>query len=298
MAVPRTVGLHPFNRELPAFPATSYICPGFETAPNEAKHSSDILRISEEGIAMWAKPPSCATTVAAVPAPRTTFPPKPATNSILCTWVPTGMYFKRILLPGISSVRSLHATSLPCFMPSTAKIYPFLPSWYSTRAKNAFRFGSYSIALTFPETPKCSWPKSTKRYMVRLPPPRWRIVILPCLFLPPVFLIWNKRFFSGSFFERSFSIVLSRHQLNSVSLLEAHHCFSNSECVSHMLSYPLSLCGNVYNINLCNFHSVRFLHRVLYFLLVRSWIHVKNIFSFFLKNTCLFCDTRAYDDSN
>ena len=62
---------------------------------------------------------------------------------------------------------------------------------------NAVRFGSYSMVATFAGTPSLSRRKSILRYLILLPPPWWRTVILPCLLRPALFFLVSRRDFSG-----------------------------------------------------------------------------------------------------
>src|SRR5512133_2460971 len=64
----------------------------------------------------------------------------------------------------------------------------------------ADRFGSYSIAATLAGTPSLVRLKSTCRYRRLCPPPRWRRVMRPFEFRPPLFLRAPVRLFSGSVF--------------------------------------------------------------------------------------------------
>src|SRR5271157_2958037 len=67
------------------------------------------------------------------------------------------------------------------------------------RAILADRYGSYWMLATFPSISSLSLRKSTILYFLLWPPPWWRVVILPVLFLPPVFLTRATRDFSGFF---------------------------------------------------------------------------------------------------
>src|SRR5919197_6051326 len=62
----------------------------------------------------------------------------------------------------------------------------------------AERLGSYSIAATFAGTPSLRRLKSTLRYRRLAPPPRWRLVIRPCVLRPPERCLPSTRAFSGS----------------------------------------------------------------------------------------------------
>src|SRR5512136_213700 len=65
------------------------------------------------------------------------------------------------------------------------------------RAIFADRFGSYWMLATFPWISSLSRLKSTILYLLLCPPPMWRVVILPVLPLPPVFLTRVTSDFSG-----------------------------------------------------------------------------------------------------
>ena len=79
-------------------------------------------------------------------------------------------------------------------------MYRFSPSAYLTSAIRQDRFGSYSTATTVAGPVSFSRRKSMSRYILRAPPPRWRAVILPWLFRPPVRVIRTINDFSGRFF--------------------------------------------------------------------------------------------------
>src|SRR5579884_3997173 len=64
----------------------------------------------------------------------------------------------------------------------------------------AERFGSYSTAVTVPDTPSLLRLKSISRSSRLLPPPRWRVVIRPWLLRPPERMSDTVSDFSGRFF--------------------------------------------------------------------------------------------------
>ena len=88
-------------------------------------------------------------------------------------------------------------TVLFTLIPSGAKIYFLSPSSYSTRAILADLFGSYSTEITFPEISSLFLLKSIILYLLLWPPPLLLEVILPKLFLPPVFLRATVNFLSA-----------------------------------------------------------------------------------------------------
>ena len=61
----------------------------------------------------------------------------------------------------------------------------------------AERLGSYSIAATFAGTESLRRLKSMRRYARLAPPPRWRAVLRPWAFRPPLFVSPSVRLFSG-----------------------------------------------------------------------------------------------------
>ena len=67
-------------------------------------------------------------------------------------------------------------------------------------ASRAERFGSYSIAVTFPGIPNLLRRKSTFRYMRLWPPPRYRVVTWPWLLRPPCERNGSRSDSSGAFF--------------------------------------------------------------------------------------------------
>ncbi len=62
------------------------------------------------------------------------------------------------------------------------------------------RFGSYSMAATFAGIASLSRRKSTSRYIRFARPPRWREVMRPWWFRPPVLARGARRAFSGVVF--------------------------------------------------------------------------------------------------
>src|SRR3989440_3744815 len=83
MVDPRTVGRLPSQRERPALPPDSFSCSRLPTCPMVAEHSTLTRRSSPEGIRTAAYPPSLASSWAAVPAERTSCPPRPSVSSML-----------------------------------------------------------------------------------------------------------------------------------------------------------------------------------------------------------------------
>ena len=100
--------------------------------------------------------------------------------------VPSGMFFNLRALPTMISVASPEITLSPTLMSFGARMYLFSPSAYASKQILAFLFGSYSMVLTVAGTSSLLRLKSIIRYLRLLPPPMWRQVILPSLFLPPV----------------------------------------------------------------------------------------------------------------
>src|SRR5207245_7786759 len=91
IATPRTRGLRPSQRVLPAFPIDSSSCSALPTSPMVARHSPRTIRISVERSRRVTKLPSFATTWALVPAARHSCPPRAILISTLCTAVPSGI---------------------------------------------------------------------------------------------------------------------------------------------------------------------------------------------------------------
>ena len=89
-------------------------------------------------------------------------------------------------------------------------MYFFSPSLYSNRAINAVRLGSYSIDLTSAETSNLFLLKSITLYLFLCPPPIWREVILPLLFLPPELFFGSNKLFSG------LSVVIASNPLTTL----------------------------------------------------------------------------------
>ena len=95
-------------------------------------------------------------------------------------------------------------------------MYRFTPSGNTSSAIRADRFGSYSMWVTEAGIP--SWLfrlKSMIRYIRLWPPPRWRDVMNPWLFRPPVLRSGSVRLFSGFLFlsvssEKSLTEALRR----------------------------------------------------------------------------------------
>ena len=71
----------------------------------------------------------------------------------------------------------------------------------------AERLGSYSMAVTLAAISTLLRLKSITLYFLLWPPPIWREVIRPLLFLPPDLVNFLTRLFSGSFLESSVLIM-------------------------------------------------------------------------------------------
>ena len=67
----------------------------------------------------------------------------------------------------------------------------------------ALRLGSYSMVLTVAGTSSFWRLKSMMRYLVRLPPPWCRTVILPVLLRPLCFFMGSSRLRSGATLDRT-----------------------------------------------------------------------------------------------
>ena len=93
--------------------------------------------------------------------------------------------------------------SSPTFNLFGAIIYLLSPSLYNTSMICADLFGSYSNLSILPGTSYLFLLKSITLYFCLCPPPTCLVVILPVLFLPPVFLRAVVRCFSGLCFVTS-----------------------------------------------------------------------------------------------
>src|SRR5690554_403389 len=113
MAVPRTLGRRPIQRERPALPNETPSCSRLLTDPTVARQSCSTRRISPEGRRRRAYLPSFAINCAQQPAERAICPPLPGFNSILCKTVPTGICLILSELPGVISADLLETTSSP-----------------------------------------------------------------------------------------------------------------------------------------------------------------------------------------
>src|SRR4029077_19956349 len=107
----------------------------------------------------------------------------------------------------------------------------------------AERFGSYSIARISATTPCFFRLKSTIRYFLLCPPPRWRMVRRPALLRPPVRFRTAVKVFSGLSLVISekpgsdlnrldgvsglkfLSAIVLLDELDLVALLQRHHRF-------------------------------------------------------------------------
>src|SRR6056300_914711 len=72
---------------------------------------------------------------------------------------------------------------------------------------SSFLFGSYSIPATLAGIPSLILLKSITLYFCLCPPPLWRDVIRPLLFLPPEDFLDSSNDFSGFFFVISLKSV-------------------------------------------------------------------------------------------
>ena len=106
----------------------------------------------------------------------------------------------------------------------------------------AFLFGSYSMPATLAGIPSLILLKSIILYFCLCPPPLWREVILPLLFLPPEDFFDCNNDFSGFFLVISlksvatwplmpgvtglifFEPILNPKCLNSLTLRKSHNC--------------------------------------------------------------------------
>ena len=122
MTEPRTVGLIPMFLLRPALPSLTRSCSMFPTTPIVALHSIGTILISPDGNLSVAYFPSLAISCAALPAARTSCPPLPLYNSILCTSVPTGIAERGKQLPTETSAFAPFSTVIPTFNPFGARI--------------------------------------------------------------------------------------------------------------------------------------------------------------------------------
>ena len=111
--------------------------------------------------------------------------------------VPKGISLKGSAFPISGATPAPEDTSCPTCKPFGAITYLFSPSAYTNNAIKAVLFGSYWIESTVAATPCLSLLKSITRYLLLWPPPFWRMVIFPWLFLPPDFFNGASKLFSG-----------------------------------------------------------------------------------------------------
>src|SRR4029077_1849812 len=122
IATPRTRGLRPSQRVLPALPIDRSSCSGLPTSPMVARHSPRTMRISVERSRSVTWFPSFATTCTLVPALRHSWPPRPIFSSTLCTAVPSGISNSGIALPIRMSEPGPETTVSPALSPLGARM--------------------------------------------------------------------------------------------------------------------------------------------------------------------------------
>ena len=103
MAIPRTVGLRPNHRLLPALPRLRFFHSGLLTFPIVAQHSCNTFRTSPLCNLTWVYLPlsSCETTCPNEPAERTRMPRPSGWRATELTMVPGGISRSGTTLPGL-----------------------------------------------------------------------------------------------------------------------------------------------------------------------------------------------------
>ena len=103
MAIPRTFGLRPSHRLLPAFPKLRFFHNGLLTFPIVAQHSCSTFRISPLCNLTWVylPPSSCETTCPNEPAERTRMPRPSGWRATELIMVPGGMRRSGTTFPGL-----------------------------------------------------------------------------------------------------------------------------------------------------------------------------------------------------
>src|SRR3990172_11491193 len=161
-------------------------------------------------------------------------------------------------------------------------------------AMRAVRFGSYSMAATFPGTPSLSRLKSMMRRRRLEPPPRWRTVTRPCGLRPAFCLFGASSRRSGFFFVISSNVkpVMPRRpgevglncfvgiarpvlldpleELDRVALSERHDRLLPVGSACNAPAHPPALAVHVHGVYLRHVHVERRLDRIADLLLVRA----------------------------
>ena len=94
----------------------------FESCPTVARTTCRTLRISPEGMRIWAYSPSLAMTWPKEPAVRMSLAPEPGWSSSPWIWVPSGMPRMGSVLPGRMSTASPDTSTSPTPTPSGARM--------------------------------------------------------------------------------------------------------------------------------------------------------------------------------
>ena len=128
-------------------------CSSFPTSPIVARQSPKTFLTSPDfSLKIMYLPVSSLPKIwADEPADLAIIPPCFGWSSMLCTYVPSGIFLSGNELPIWTSTDSPEMTCWPNLIPLGLKMYLFSPSLYTTNEILAERLGSYSIVLIVPK---------------------------------------------------------------------------------------------------------------------------------------------------